>query len=118
MKDILLKNNDIELVDGDMPLVDGGDRIIQHINTGLKILPFEWVLDYRIGVDYINGLRAYPQIMFAQIKKSIKNVFGVSNVLNFKTKKINNQYNISAVVKSGNSEIPFTTTLSSEDYNL
>ena len=113
MKDILItENNDIELLDGDIPLIDGNERVIQQIKTGLFILPFTWILDYRVGVDYISGLREYPRIMFAQVKNAIKRVWGVDNVLKFQANIDREQiYNISANVKIGNSEIPINEVL-------
>ena len=113
MKDIkLTDNNDIELLDGDIPLIDGNERVIQQIKTGLFILPFTWILDYRVGVDYISGLREYPRIMFAQVKNAIKRVWGVDNVLKFQANIDREQiYYISANVKIGNSEIPINEVL-------
>lgn len=108
MKDIKLTKNDIKLVDGDLPLVEGLDRTLQHIDTGLFIMLGDWILDYTQGIDYINGLKAYPEIMRSQIKNAIKSVEGVDTVLKFKMerKSESQKYMVTATVKCGNSEIP------------
>lgn len=113
MKDILInENNDVDLVAGDFPTCEDTERILQHIKTGLFIMPFDWVLDWRVGVDYVNGLRAYPRVMIAQIKNAIKRVYGVDNVLKFNVKlKENQTYELNASVKIGNSEIPVNNSI-------
>jgi hypothetical protein len=107
MKDVLISDdNDVELIDGDFPVVSGTNRVIQHINTALHILITDWVLDYTQGIDYITGLRGYPEIMSAQIKKAINSVEGVDTVLKYNFYEgDNNTYYVAATVKVGNSEI-------------
>lgn len=107
MKDILITDdNDVELVEGDFPVVSDTDRIIQHINTALHIMITDWCLDATQGVDYIKGLRGYPEVMSAQIKKAINSVEGVDTVLKYNFyKSDNNVYRVECTVKIGNTEI-------------
>ena len=103
MKDLKIKNNDIELVEGDLPLVDGLERTVQHVETGLMILLGDWVLDSTQGVDYILGLRKYPEIMRSQIKNSIKTAYGVDALTSFSmTFNENQKYEVKATFQSGN----------------
>lgn len=108
MDDIKISDNkDVELVDGDFPKVSGIDRIIQHIDTALHILPTDWCLDYTQGVNYILGMRGYPEIMSSQIKQAIASVEGVDMVLKYNFYEGRNRtFYVSATVKVGNSEIP------------
>lgn len=94
------------LENGDLVLVRDLNRIKQHILTGLYLLAGDWVLNTQEGVNYWNGLRAYPEILSAQIKRAINSVDGVDTVLkyNFRITE-DNTYLITATVKVGNSEI-------------
>lgn len=104
--DIKIVNNHINLEKGDFALVRNENRIIQQIYIGLRILVADWVLDVGEGINYLGGLRAYPEILSAQIKHAINSVEGVDTVLkyNFFIDK-DNVYNVNATVKVGNSEI-------------
>ena len=101
-----LQNNHINLEKGDFGLVRNENRIIQQIYIGLRILVADWVLDVGEGINYLGGLRAYPEILSAQIKHAINSVEGVDTVLKyvFNIDK-NNYYNFFATVKIGNSVI-------------
>ena len=94
------------LENGDLVLVRDLNRIKQHIITGLYLLAGDWVLDNSQGVSYWTGMRAYPEILSAQIKRAINTVDGVDTVLkyNFRITE-DNTYLITATVKVGNSEI-------------
>lgn len=94
------------LENGDLVLIRDLNRIKQHIITGLYILAGDWVLDNSQGVSYWTGMRAYPEILSAQIKRAINTVDGVDTVLkyNFRITE-DNTYLITATVKVGNSEI-------------
>lgn len=94
------------LENGDLVLVRDLNRIKQHIITGLYLLAGDWVLDNSQGVSYWTGMRAYPEILSAQIKRAINTVDGVDTVLkyNFRITE-DNIYLITATVKVGNSEI-------------
>ena len=94
------------LENGDLVLVRDLNRIKQHIITGLYLLAGDWVLDNSQGVSYWTGMRAYPEILSAQIKRAINSVDGVDTVLkyNFRITE-DNTYLITATVKVGNSEI-------------
>lgn len=94
------------LENGDLMLVRDLNRIKQHIITGLYLLAGDWVLDNSQGVSYWTGMRAYPEILSAQIKRAINSVDGVDTVLkyNFRITE-DNTYLITATVKVGNSEI-------------
>ena len=94
------------LENGDFVLVRDLNRIKQHIITGLYLLAGDWILNTQEGVNYWNGLRAYPEILSAQIKRAINSVDGVDTVLkyNFRITE-DNTYLITATVKVGNSEI-------------
>lgn len=104
--DIKIENGHLNLEDGDLVLVRGVNRIIQHIRTGLYILVGDWQLDSSIGISYFTGMRAYPEILSAQIKRSINIVDGVDTVLKYNFyQDENNIINVSSSVKVGNSEI-------------
>lgn len=102
MKD--LKNNGDNLVfeNGDLALVDGKDRVQQQVIVGLKILKGDWYLDYRKGIDYINGLKAYPNLLKTEIKEAIKEVLDVENVLDYTFKRSGRNYDVSAKVLVNN----------------
>ena len=95
------------LTNGDLEMVRGIDCIMQQIDVGLHLLKGDWVLDTTAGIDYFGGMRAYPEILNAQIKKAINTVEGVDTVLKYKFVEGNDQvYNVTGSVKVGNSEIP------------
>lgn len=104
--DIKIENGHLNLENGDLQLVRGVNRIIQHIKIGLYILIGDWVLDQSQGISYFTGMRAYPEILSAQIKNAINTVDGVDTVLkyNFQQDR-DNIIRITATVKIGNSEI-------------
>lgn len=103
MKDIAYENNHLILENGDLKLVDGKDRVLQQVTVGLKILKGDWYLDYRAGIDYINGLKAYPKILKAEIKKAMKEVVDVQNVRSYIFKKVGDEYHVGANVIADNS---------------
>lgn len=98
MKDIALQGNNLILENGDLKLVDGKERVIQQISVGLKILKGDWFLDYRAGIDYINGLKAYPKILKSEIKKAILEVQDVDNVREYNFRRIGDVYQVDANV--------------------
>lgn len=104
--DIKITNGHLVLENGDLPLVRDINRIKQHIVTGLYLLIGDWVLDTTVGISYFTGMRAYPEILSAQIKKAISTVEGVDIVLkyNFNITR-DNIFEIRATVKIGNTEI-------------
>ena len=105
--DVMIKNGHLVFTNGDLVEVSGINRIIQQISVGLRILIGDWILDRNAGVDYFGGLRMYPEILSAQIKKAINSVNGVDAVLKYNfTITDDNIYVITATVKIGNSEIP------------
>lgn len=115
MKDVLITDdNDIELIDGDLAVVDGRERIKQHVKTAIFTLPLSWLLDYRVGVDIINGLKAYPRVLVAQIKQAILQCYGVDNLLKFKTDLSTENYKISGAIISGNDEVAVNTNIALE----
>ena len=95
------------LADGDLDMVRDINRIKQHIISGLYLLAGDWILDETQGVSYWTGMRAYPEILSAQIKRAINTVEGVDTVLkyNFQITK-DNTFVIKCTVKVGNTEIP------------
>lgn len=92
---------------GDFETIEGQPRLLQHIKVGLKILKGDWVLDYRQGVDYIGGLRAFSNKLKADIKNAIQTVWGVDKVLKYNFNDENEVYKVSGSVLSGNDEIFF-----------
>lgn len=98
MKDIALKDNNLIFENGDLKLIDGKERVIQQIIVGLKILKGDWFLDYRAGIDYINGLKAYPKILKSEIKKAILEVQDVDNVREYTFIRKGDEYNVQATV--------------------
>lgn len=98
--------NRLLLDNGDLSLVMEINRIKQHIISGLYLLIGDWVLDQGQGVSYFTGMRAYPEILSAQIKRAINTVDGVDTVLkyNFNITK-DNIFQVRATVKVGNTEI-------------
>ena len=103
MKDIALKDGHLVLENGDLKLVDGIERVAQQVVVGLKILKGDWFLDYRAGIDYINGLKAYPKILKSEIKKAIKEVVDVQKVRDYLFHKVGDEYHVGANVVAGNS---------------
>lgn len=102
------------LENGDLVLVRDINRIIQQIYVGLRLLVADWVLDVNAGINYFGGLRAYPEILSAQIKHAINSVDGVDTVLKYNFyQDDNNIIHVSCTVKVGNSEIAVN-----EDINL
>lgn len=102
MKDIALKDGHLVLENGDLKLVDGIERVAQQVVVGLKILKGDWFLDYRAGIDYINGLKAYPKILNSEIKKAILEVLGVDNVRDYKFKRVGDEYHTEATTLINN----------------
>lgn len=102
MKDLkLTDDNRIAFKNGDFETVEGEERIKQQIKTGIKIMLGDWILDYRKGVDIIGGLRAYKNILKAQIKSAIQEVFGVDRVLKFSFDDSTEVYKVKVTVMSG-----------------
>lgn len=102
MKDIAIFGNNLLFENGDLNLADGKERVIQQILVGLKILKGDWYLDYRAGIDYINGLKAYPKILNSEIKKAILEVLGVDSVRDYKFKRVGDKYHIEATTLINN----------------
>lgn len=113
MKDVEYNGNELVFENGDLSLVSGKDRVCQHVVTGLKILKGDWFLDYRKGIDYINGLKAYPNILKAEIKTAIQEVFGVDNVRDYEFRRVIDKYKVNATVLIDNQEYYL-----SEEYSL
>ena len=110
--DIKITNGHLNLENGDLVLVRDINRIIQHIKTGLYLLIGDWVLDQSQGISYFTGMRAYPEILSAQIKRAINTVDGVDTVLKYKFEQDkDNIIKVSATVKVGNSEIAINEEL-------
>lgn len=103
MKDIALKDGHLVLENGDLKLVDGIERVAQQVVVGLKILKGDWFLDYRAGIDYISGLKAYPKILKSEIKKAIKEVVDVQEVRGYLFHKVGDEYHVGVNVVAGNS---------------
>lgn len=103
MKDIKY-DVDLTFEDGDLVLVDGRDRVMQHVVTGLKILKGDWLLDYRKGINYFTGLKAYPKILKAEIKNAILEVDGVDMVRDYIFKRVGDVFKVSATVIINNTE--------------
>lgn len=104
--DITIENNHLYLENGDLVIVRDINRIKQQILTGLKIVKTDWVLDINEGIAYFAGMRAYPEILSAQIKHAINTVEGVDTVLKYKLDiDKNNIFHVSATVKVGNTEL-------------
>ena len=94
------------LENGDFNVVQDINRIKQHIISGLYLLAGDWVLDGSQGVSYWTGMRAYPEILSAQIKRAINTVDGVDTVLKYNFNITNdNIFKVACTVKVGNTEI-------------
>lgn len=105
---LLLENGDLERV---MDI----ERIKQHIISGLHIVKTDWILDPSEGIAYFSGMRAYPEILSAQIKHAIATVEGVDTVLKYSFDiDRDNIFHVSATVLVGNSEIPINEAI---DFN-
>lgn len=113
MRDIEYNGENLIFKNGDLSIVDGKERVTQQVVTGLKIMLGDWFLDYRKGIDYINGLKEYSAILKAQIKKAILEVDGVDGVRDYSFKNIQNKYYVSATVLINNEEYYLT-----EEYAL
>lgn len=104
--DVTITNNHLYLENGDLVLVRDINRIKQQILTGLKIVKTDWVLDIDEGIAYFAGMRAYPEILSAQIKHAINTVEGVDTVLKYRLDiGHDNVFRVSATVKVGNTEL-------------
>ena len=98
--------NRLFLENGDLNMVRDINRIKQHIISGLYLLVGDWVLDGSQGVSYWTGMRAYPEILSAQIKRAINTVEGVDTVLKYNFYiDDKNIYHVSCTVKVGNTDI-------------
>lgn len=116
MSDIKITDGHLQLQNGDLTLVNGVNQIIQQIRVGLLILVGDWVLDETKGIDYIWGLREYPEILSAQVKRAIGEVEGVEAVLKYNfIIDDNNIFRIFATVKVGNSEIAINENINPRD---
>lgn len=104
MRDIEYNGYDLTFEDGDLVLVDGRDRVMQQVVTGLKILKGDWFIDYRKGINYFTGMKAYPKILKAEIKNAILEVLGVDMVRDYNFKKVVDIFNVSANVIIDNKE--------------
>lgn len=113
MKDIAYTDGKILFTNGDVALVNGSDRVCQQVVIGLKILKGDWFLDYRKGIDYLSGLKAYPNILKAEIKTAIQEVYGVDNVKDYEFRRIIDKYKVNATVLIDNQEYYL-----SEEYSL
>lgn len=100
------------LDNGDLQKVQDINRIKQHIISGLYLLIGDWVLDQSAGVSYFTGMRAYPEILSAQIKQAINTVDGVDTVLkyNFNITK-DNIFEVKSTIKVGNTEIAINESI-------
>ena len=103
MKDIAY-DGDLIFEDGDFALVDGRERVMQHVVTGLRILKGDWFLDYRKGINYFTGLKAYPKILKAEIKNAILEVDGVTMVRDYQFKRVGDVFKVTATVIINNQE--------------
>ena len=104
--DIKITDGHLVLENGDLSLIMDINRIKQHVLVGLHLLIGDWVLNSQEGIAYFSGMRAYPEILSAQIKRAISTVDDVDTVLkyNFNITK-DNVFEIRCTVKIGNSEI-------------
>lgn len=105
MKDIKTDGKNLIFENGDLVLVDGKERVTQQIMVGLKIFKGDWFLDYRKGIDYVNGLKAYPNILKSEIKTAIQEVLDVQNVLDYTFKIDKQKYYVSAKVVVNNETV-------------
>ena len=104
--DVTIENNHLYLENGDLVLVKDINRIKQQILTGLKIVKTDWVLDIDEGIAYFAGMRAYPEILSAQIKHAINTVEGGDTGLKYRLDiGHDNVFRVSATVKVGNTEL-------------
>lgn len=104
MRDVEYNGQNLVIDDGDLALVEGDERVMQHVVTGLKILKGDWWLDFRKGIDYITGLKAFPRILKAEIKNAILEVQGVNYVKNYEFGRASDKYKVSATVSINNDE--------------
>ena len=104
MKDIAYNGSNLIFNDGDLVLTEGRDRVMQQVVTGLRILKGDWLLDYRKGINYFTGLKAYPKILKAEIKNAILEVDGVELVKDYQFQRVGDIYKVSAVVVIDNEE--------------
>ena len=104
--DVTIENNHLYLENGDLVLVKDINCIKQQLLTGLKIVKTDWVLNIDEGIAYFAGMRAYPEILSAQIKHAINTVDGVDTVLKYRLDiGHDNVFRVSATVKVGNTEL-------------
>ena len=117
--DIKITDGHLKLEDGDLSLIRNINRIKQHITTGLYLLVGDWILDKSQGISYFTGMRAYPEILSAQIKRAINTVEGVDTVLKYNFNITNdNIFEIRCTVKVGNSEIVINEQLNPSTWGV
>lgn len=98
-------NNDLDFKDGDLVVTSNEDCIKQQIKTGLYILPLDWFIDIRAGINYFQGFRNDDKKLQAQIKDAIKSVEGVERLGKFVFDSSTTKWNVKAIVYTTNSEI-------------
>ena len=104
--DLKIENGHLILENGDLSLTREINCLKQQVLVGLHLLVGDWVLNINEGIDYFGGMRAYPEILSAQIKHAINTVEGVDTVLKY-TFYIDKDdyYHVICTIKVGNSEI-------------
>jgi hypothetical protein len=82
----LTDGHDLDIVDGDAVLVEAETQSAQHCKIRLLTWRPEWILDYTLGVPYIDGIysRSKSQEFKDQkIKDTIRNTPGVKEILEY-----------------------------------
>lgn len=116
---INFENNDLEFKDGDLIVVSDDECVKQQVKTGLFILPFDWFIDIRAGINYFHGFRNDDKKLKAQIKDAIKSVEGVERLGKFVFDSSTTSWRVQAIIYTANSEIEINaeTPLGEENAN-
>lgn len=92
------EKDDLAFEDGDLVVTDGSDCIKQQIKTGLYILPLDWFIDLRWGINYFKGFREEPKKLQAQIKDAIRSVDGVVRLGKYTFDNSTTKWKVNAIV--------------------
>ena len=79
-------DNDLVILNGDLQLVTEDEEIAQHIKTRLMTWQGEWILDFGMGLDWLDKIftiHTSQEKRDAAIKKVITDTPGVKEITNY-----------------------------------
>lgn len=111
--DILVKENRLPLYSGDFMLVSEVEEIKQHIVAALNTFYTDWLLNFKKGIDYVQGLR-HQEFLEHDIRNQIEGVDGVSAIINLSLEldKKNAVWNVKVGIKTVYGKIEINEVIS------